>query len=298
MNAKRTLALLFPFTLAMGLQAQSDFEGVAGIRGSWLGYSTEAIRERLVSGGAFLDLDRRDTGGFHLSADHDTITFREGPTLNQDNILAGGRIYLPLGEGRGKVILQGDIQRVTFQEAGSAKQTANVSGVHLGYLSDIHPELAGFHLDLGFIQSRYDGGLRAEQWSPTLGFGVNGNLDWFTLGVDAITVKGPGAPQARTSAVRGSWTHFFLPGAALKPKSIYLTALGGERLYAADMGLGIVYTLGDYQTSRWSLGSTWGGLKGLGFTLEAGASRFESRTATATIPYTTRFAAASIHFTW
>lgn len=297
MNAVCITICLLTLSAGAGLCAQEESQGTIGLRGALMGYSDASSRERLTSGGVFLDLDQRDTGGLRLSVDRDAIRYRDSSELDQDSVLGGLRFYLPLG-GAGKLIFQGDFQRVGFQATGTAKQNVNVTGLHVGYLSDLHPEVARFHLDLGLIQSKYDGGLKAEQLSPTVGFGLNGNMDWFTLGLDAITVKQLGAEDIKTSAVRGSWSHYFVPGSPLKPKNIYLTGLGGERLFAADMDLALVYTLADYQTARWSLGSTWGGVKGFGFTLEAGGSRFENRSDAGTVAYTTQFVAASIHYTW
>jgi len=297
MNAVRNSICLLALGAGAGLCAQEESHGTIGVRGSFLSYSDASDRERLTSGGVFLDMDQRDMGGFRLALDRDAIRYRDSSELNQDSALGGLRLYLPLG-GAGKLIFQGDFQRVGFQVSGASKQNVDVTGFHVGYLSDIHPEVARFHLDMGLIQSKYDGGLKADQLSPTLGFGVNDNMDWFTLGLDAITVKQPGVDDIKTSAFRGSWSHYFIPGSPLKPKNIYLTGLGGDRLYAADMDLALVYTLADYQTARWSLGSTWGGVKGLGFTLEGGGSRFENRSDAGTVAYTTQFIAASIHYTW
>ncbi|MDP1833231.1 MAG: hypothetical protein Q8K67_14325 [Geothrix sp.] len=298
MKVMRRLVPLLLLPVGLGVQAQTESQGVVGVRGALLSYSDEAVRERLASGGFFLDLDDRESGGFRLALGRDAIRYRDASTMDQDTALVGGRLYIPLGAGQGKLVIQGDLGRVTFQEQGLAKQTATISGAHLGYLSDIHPEFARLWLDLGFIQSRYDGGLRAEQWSPTLGFGVNDNMDWFTLGADAITLKGTGGPEEQTTAFKASWTHYFVPGAGMKPRSIYLSGLAGERIYAADTDLAIIYTLGDYQTGRWAFGATWGGAKGAGFSLEAGSSRFEDRTTTPVTSYTTPFVAASIHYTW
>lgn len=298
MQALRRFVPLLLLSVGLGVQAQTESQSVVGVRGALLTYSDEAVRERLTSGGFFLDLDNRESGGFRLALGSDAIRYRDTSTLKQESALVGGRLYIPLGTGQGKLVIQGDLGRVAFQEQGLAKQTATLSGAHLGYLSDLHPEFARLWLDLGFIQSRYEGGLRVDQWSPTLGFGVNDNMDWFTLGADAITLKGTGGPKEQTAAFKASWTHYFMPGAGMKPRSIYLSALAGERVYAADPDLAIIYTLGDYQMGRWAVGATWGGAKGAGFSLEAGRSRFEDRTTTPPMSYTTPFVAASVHYTW
>lgn len=291
---------LFLLTLALPVAAQEDLHGVVGLRGTAVGYAQNAPRDRLVSYGAFIDLDQRSLFGVSLSFDHDILDYKTGFQTPQDNVAGGLRFYLPLGEGDGKLILRGEARHLAYDESATLNRVVNISGMHLGYLSDVHPELARFYADAGYIRSRYDWGLEVRQTSPTLGFGFRDNREWFSLGTDLIQLRGEALADGtnQTRSFTATWTHYPVQGQAWKPYSLFLSVMGGERVYGVDADSPVVFNFGDVQTGRGSLGLTWKRATGLGFSLEGGSSRFEIRSRTSVASYTNSYLSTSIHFSW
>jgi hypothetical protein len=172
-------------------------------------------------------------------------------------------------------------------------------GGHLGYLSDVDPLLARLYLDVAFNQTTYSGSHLVDQWTPTLGFGLNGNADWVSLSGSRIHLRptaslGASVQEATAHSWRVGWTHYFLPGAALKPATFGLSCQGGRRIYAVDADAGLMVNHGEPQTSSWMASVSWkAGAGAIGF--DGGRSRWEPAYHS---PYSSTFLTTTFKFSW
>jgi len=287
-------------TASLLAQSDSEFHGVAGVRATGLAYSPEAEQERLGSGGVFLDMDFKSHGGFKFSFDSTAIDYRTATRKQENQGSFSGRFYLPLEEVPGKLIFRVDGLRANYQEASGVTRNLRATGFHVGYLSDLNPVMASFYLDLGFTLSNYQTGLQVDQWTPTLGFGLNDNYDWISLSLDHTTLRSALVPdwkEPHTSYQLG-WSHFLKPGMALKPRSLRASLQLGEQVYGVDSEGGVANTLGHTQKGRWSVGLAWKGTSGVGFSLDGGQAQFKHSTTTVESVYVTNFLSTTLTFSW
>jgi hypothetical protein len=280
--------------------ATNDLHGTFGLRGTGVTYSSGAPRERFTSTGAFLDLDLRAWFGLTVGGDADRVRLLGRQEASpQTNGYGNLRIYLPLGEGGGKLILRADSHQLSYATQENPTVRAHMNGGHLGYLSNVEPLLARCFLDVAFHRSIYPGDFLVDQWTPSLGFGVNGNTDWFSLSGSYIRTRPPVSlggliPYDLARAWRGGWTHYFQPGFALKPATFGLYGQGGRRLYAVDPDAGLMVNHGDVQLGGGSAALSWRlGAWSLGF--EGGRSTWEPASL---VRYTSSYLTTTLKASW
>ncbi len=268
---------LFLTLAALTATAQTEPRGLVGLKATHVGYSATSPRDRFNSVGLFLDLDNLGSFGVGLGLDRDQTRRVGESAVPQTHTYGQVRFNLPLGEGAGKIIFRADGLRLQRQPSVGEAVTASTAGFHVGYLSHLDPLLARLFLDAAFHRTTQTTTLKVYQWTPTLGFGVNDNYDWFTLSATRITLRESLAstPTGPLTSYKAAWKHFFLPGPLLKPASLGLSIQGGRQKYAVDPEASYIVNHGDTQKGGWLASATWkSGAWTLG--LYGGASRWTS----------------------
>lgn len=160
------------------------------------------------------------------------------------------------------------------------------------------------YLDLGYAFSHYanDDGvtddLDVRQWTPTLGLGFNQAYDWVQLRAYVIDLSRSNriGDKRSTRALEAKWFHWFGIDAPLGLHSVFLSLLGGERLYAVDGDAHALYNIADLQTGAAALGAEWTLGRDSQLLLVGGYDRAETLTSNDTYHGSYLFAQLSHHW--
>lgn len=224
-------------------------------------YKKAPIRDSVSSIGAFAAAQYLEKGGVSIGATHtDLRRLLRLPVLRQDNYFLSGHVNYAPASLPGKLTFRMDAHHATNSDITNETNGVRVIAPQLSFIDSGKTR----YFDLGYARSRYGdsnigyGSLSVNQWTPTLGFGLNNGSDWVQLRVYDIRVSNPARAQnlSGTDALEGKWTHYLAPGNGM-PEQIQIGALVGKRIYAVDGDSAGLYNLADVQRGGISAGAQW-----------------------------------------
>lgn len=238
-------------------------------------YKSSIQRSRLTERGIAVTGDYLDLGGLSAAYSKTWIGMKNSaPSTNQDNYLISGRLHFRPDALPGRLTARLDGHRLENDDA--TRNTSNVSVVapQVSWLSND----SNLYIDLGYAKSRYQNNLHVNQYTPTIGFGLNGGSDWLQLRSYQIRGLNPARASGKssTSSIDAKWTHYFAPQSALVPASLSLGISAGEKIYAVDMDAQSVANLADLNKGAATLGLSWNVAKNAKVFALVGQSRFNN----------------------
>ena len=238
-------------------------------------YQSSTARERFQEVGAALNADYGDQGGLQLGASRTTVTMKSAPNTQQTNLLVSGHTHFKPQATPGRWSARLDLHRVTNNDQSNITDRVEVWAPQLGWQSA--DDLV--YVDLGFARSRYGSDMTVNQITPTVRFLFNDSYDSIQLRSYQVSGLNPllASGKSNTSAFEAKWTHFLKPGeSALKPSSVSVGLMGGERVYGVDMDSQSVANLPDIQTGVANIGANWKLTPATNLFVLLGQNRFRS----------------------
>ncbi len=296
---KGLLIMAGVITTAMSIQqmvfaADGDWEVKTDIQGLYGNYSGSLQRSSLSSGGLILSADYLDKGGFSLAANYTRLTFKVGNSINQQGYFANARYKLYFDALPGPLTLMMNGHFINNNDITGNTDNVKVVAPQISFLNYAKT----FYIDFGYAHSVYQNNLSVEQFTPTLGFGLNQGADWFQARGWFIKPSNRQRAQNKssTSATDVKWTHWFAPGSWHHLEKMQLNGLFGERIYAVDNDAAAVYNIADIQRGSLSLALQWRITESLHLMLIGGNERYLNNTIGNS--YNNRFAYIDISKSW
>jgi len=290
---------------AQSPEPQRWFLGV-DLQAMIMDYRGSTTRDRLTNAGVFVSADYLERAGVTFGFNRTTLadvaggsggngsggngsggsgaggsggsgSAGESGDIDQDNVFLSLRYTLTPDRLPGRLVLRLDGYDISNDDATGASAVTTVEP-RIAYSNYAGTFAAG----VGFARSEYGDGTSSdafeiEQWTPTLGFGLNERRDWLQL--RAYLINGNGAAGSAgaldTSAAELKWTHW-LTGRPLGLDNIRFGVLAGERLFAVDSDAGSVYNLTERQTGAYSVGAEWKAAENGRVLLLIGSERYEN----------------------
>ncbi len=238
-------------------------------------YSGSQQRDRLSERGIRLSADYLDQGGLTAGYTKTTVNMKNNATaINQNNMLISGRLNFLPDALPGRLTLRLDGHRINNNDATGDTSRVNVIAQQISWLAKDD----SLYLDLGYAYSHYQNQLQAYQYTPTVGFALNGGTEWVQLrgylieGLNPIRASG----KSSTAALETKWTHYFSPEPSLLPNSMTLGVTAGERIYTVDMSAQAVANLADLEKGSANLALSWDISRKVKFFVLAGQSRYSN----------------------
>jgi hypothetical protein len=212
--------------------------------------------------GAFVTVDYLEQSRLVAGFNATQLSFADGVTAtDQTGIYLSGRKALSPDWLPGRLSLRLDLHSVDNDSDGSGTDDVTVVAPMISFLNYDRT----LYVDLGYAESSYAAAassaadLSVEQWTPTIGFGLNEGYDWLQLRAYRIDFSSAERAQGETgtTALELKWTHWFRGRRPLGIDNLRIAVLGGERLYAVDHDAAGVYNLVDRQTGGVSVGAEW-----------------------------------------
>ena len=219
-------------------------------------YQDAQQRENLTESGVQVTGNYQELGGLALGYSTTRITMKnQAPATDQENLMLSGHLNFQPDAYSGRWTMRLDRYRITNNDTTGDTDRVDAVATQLSWLS----KDKSWYADLGLAHSGYQNNLSVDQYTPTVGFGLNQGADWIQLRSYQISGLNPlrASGKSSTSAGEAKWTHYFVPGAAWMPASASVGVMGGERIYAVDMDAQSVANLADINTGAVSLGLTW-----------------------------------------
>jgi hypothetical protein len=236
-------------------------------------YEGATNRQNLSEKGITLSSVYKEELGLTLGLSNTYINFEGGAYTDQNNILLSGNWkYIALSVP-GKWNARFDMHSIKNNDTSGNTDQVKTWAPQLSWTSNT----GALYLDLGYARSTYLNDLSVNQITPTVGFGLNDGYDWVQLRGYAISGLNPlrAVGKTGTSAVDVKWSHFFKPSrSGLKPSSVSVGLMTGEKLYAVDMDAQSVANIADIQTSGMNVAGNWSISKATKLMLLAGQSGF------------------------
>ena len=238
-------------------------------------YKDSLLRDKLTESGVTVSGEYLDKGGLVLGYGTTRVSMKNGAAaIDQSNLLLSGHLNFQPDETSGRWTARLDNYRINNNNTTGDTDAVRVVATQLSWLA----KDKSWYADLGLARSRYQNDLTVNQFTPTLGFGMNDGADWLQLRAYQISGLNPvrAAGKNNTSALEAKWTHYFAPGAAWMPRFASLGVMGGERIYAVDMDAQSVANLADISTGSATLGLGWTLTKNSRMFVLLGQSRFRN----------------------
>jgi len=231
-------------------------------------YSDSLARSKISDAGVTLAADYLDQGGVTVGYSNTRVNMKNALDINQNNVLVSGRLnYWPDSLG----------SRLTVRlDAHDASGNVNAVTAYAPQVSWLSSD-SSVYADIGYANSRYkNNSLRVQQFTPTVGFALNGGSDWLQVRSYLINGLTPAlaANKTSTQSLDVNWTHFLAPGSAFSPSSVTLGVSGGEKIFAVDMDAQMVANLADLGKGSASVAAAWDIAKNTKFTALLSHSRY------------------------
>jgi hypothetical protein len=234
-------------------------------------YSGSELRDDLFGAGLFVKADYLEQGGLSVGYNYQRVDFKaDNPDIIENTLFLSGRYnYYPgLLPGRVGLRLDGYLAQ---DKNRFTTQGQNNSNTITDDIFTFNPQVSflnltkTFYLDLGYAQSEYRSSdnavedLEVNQWTPTLGLGLNQGYDWIQVRAYFISLSESNRVIGKedTTAMELKWTRWFGSNALLGLENVQIGLLGGERLFAIDSDAAALYSVPDMQTGAYSLGGQW-----------------------------------------
>jgi hypothetical protein len=258
-------SLVFASAFASPLGAQDSVSAWAvqtDLQGLIYSYEDSAARDGLTNFGAFLHADYFERAGFTLGYNRTRLNAGRGLTdIDQDNFYLSGRFSMTPDTLPGRITLRLDGHDISNDDAIDGTDNVTAVAAQISYLNFAR----SFYWDIGYTRSTYadrtsgSSELEIDQFTPTVGIGLNDQRDWIQLRGYLIDASIPALAldQGSTSALELKWTHWPMNRGLLGLDNFRLSMLAGERLFAVDPDAGNLYNLSDLQTGSVSVGGEW-----------------------------------------
>lgn len=256
--AKSSVAVIALATLVSSGSsfAQGDWEWKADLQGSYGSYQGSTLRDDVSSVGALLGGDYLDSGGFTVGYNY-TVVRLKAPTddIKQNNLFLSGRLNFTPDALPGRLTGRLDVHFANNDDPTGNTDEVTVIAPQISFLSYDK----NLYLDLGYARSNYQNDLDLDQWTPTVGIGMNQGADWLQGRVYYIRSSNSARSQGKsqTTALEAKYTHYFGPNGPLALSNVQLGGLFGERIYAVDGDAGVLYNLADLQKGSLTFGGQW-----------------------------------------
>jgi len=252
LSAGLCLAAILGAALARAADEWTTTLGAQGVIGR---YTSAQQRDALSGYGLALSADYLEQGGFSLGLNHTTINSKASAAgIRQNALFASGRLHLTPDAMPGRFTLRLDMHAIDNNDATRNTDSVFALAPQVAYLSFDKRR----YYDLGYAHSTYQNSLLVNQFTPTVGFGLNEGADWLQLRGWFITPSNTSRAQGKnaTRALEAKWTHW--TGTNLAGiDNIKASIVAGERIYAVEGDAGNVANLSDIHRGGASLGAEW-----------------------------------------
>ncbi|MDP2832891.1 MAG: hypothetical protein Q8Q28_06285 [Pseudomonadota bacterium] len=276
--------------------ATGEWTSTLGAQGIYGSYSGALQRDSLTGYGLVFSSDYLERGGFSLGLNHSDVKAQAGVANTKQNALfASGRIHSTPDSLPGRLTWRLDLHAIDNDDATRNSDEVTAIAPQVSYLSFDKRR----YFDLGYARSSYQNDLSVNQWTPTLGFGLNDGADWLQLRGWFIDPSNTARAQGKgsTSAVEMKWTHWLGANRA-GIDNVKASLVAGERIYAVDGDAGSVANLSDIHRGGASLGAEWKLGKAASLLALIGQDRFRNASLTPVDDYTLNYAYLWLSSRW
>ncbi|MDQ6954834.1 MAG: hypothetical protein Q9M20_05265 [Mariprofundaceae bacterium] len=256
--------------------AEGDWQLNSNVQALYGNYNGSINRDSIINAGAMISADYLETSGFSLGANYTKLKFNVGSTLNQQAVYGSIHYNAYFDALPGPLTLRLDGHGINNNDTTGNTDNVSVIASQISFLNYAKT----FYADFGYARSNYQNNLYVDQFTPTLGFGLNDGSDW--LQARGYFIKPSNRLRAQnksnTSAIELKWTHWLAPDVWLGLEQIQLSGLAGERIYAVDGDAAAVYNLADIQQGSANLSLQWRLSKFMHVMLLAGNERYLDNT--------------------
>jgi len=235
--------------------AAGEWTSTLGAQAIYGSYSGADQRDALSGYGLLLSSDYLERGGYTLGLNRTDVKAKGGVADTKQNALfASGRTHFTLGKLPGRLTARLDLHFVDNDDATRNTDEVTAIAPQVSYLSFDKRR----YFELGYAHSSYKNNLSVNQWTPTVGIGLNDGADWLQLRGWLIDPSNPARAQGKdsTTALEMKWTHWLAANAA-RIDNVKVGLVAGERVYAVDGDAGSVANLADINRGGLSLGAEW-----------------------------------------
>jgi len=262
-----SLILLSHIALASPLYLNIAASATKGI------YVNSQLRSNFVENEVTISNEYLDDGGLLVGYGQTFVGMKDTSfNITQQHRFASGRINFWPDILEGRLTLRLDGHKINNNDFTSDTDGVIIGAPQISWLAND----TSLYIDLGYANSKYHNNLNVNQFTSTIGFGFNRNIDWIQLrsyqirGLNSARASG----KSSTSGLDAKWTHYFLTSASFIPSVVTMGAWVGERIYAVDMDSMSVANLADLGIASASLLLSWELRHWANFTVLAGKSRF------------------------
>ncbi|MGD8567973.1 MAG: hypothetical protein PVJ39_07785 [Gammaproteobacteria bacterium] len=283
-HGKNSLVVLYSSVLFFCLlhQARAD-DGDWRTKGTAQGYlqlySGSDEREGTYNIGGYFSGDYLDSTNISFGYNFTYVDFKNNAELSEHVFyLSGQRHFFP-DNLPGKITARLDIYagRDTLRyRSGSAPshrghRTTTVTGSStIEETTDIsvyQPQLSfinyskTLYADIGYAHSEYNNSptIKANQLTPTLGFGWNDSYDWLQLRGYLISVDNADTAydDDQFNSLEMTYTHWFVDKGGPQMELVRFSVLAGKRVLAVDPDAAAIYATADTQTGSFTASVQW-----------------------------------------
>ncbi len=245
-------------------------------------YSGSDQRNDLVSASFILNADYLDNFSFALAYNSSSINFKDlgvGEFKIKQDAFAGQLQYHFFSDSLGgKLTAQIVAHSISNDDTTTLTDEVTIYSPKLAYLN-FDKDL---YLDFEYVNSSYpnNGNLSIQQYSPTIGLGLNNNTDWLRFKAYLIQSSDKNLSQGvdSLSSVDIKWSHWLSSNAFMSINNFFIDTLIGKRIYAVDNDAFSVYNLADIQLGSVSLGAGWKSGEDLDITFIVGTEKYVNNT--------------------
>ncbi len=235
-------------------------------------YSGSQQRDKISEVGLMISGDYLEQGGVTVGYSNTQVNMKTTSAIKQDNYVVSGRMnYFP-DALTGRLTLRLDGYTVNNNDATGNTSNVTAYAPQISWLSSD----GMLYADLGYAKSRYQNQLNASQFTPTIGFALNGGADWVQIRSYLISGLNPvrAANKSSTTALDANWTHYFAPESTFAPSTMSLGVSMGEKIYAVDMDAQSVSNLADLSKGGATVGLGWNIAKDTKLFVLAGQTKY------------------------
>ncbi|MBF0273107.1 MAG: hypothetical protein HQL98_13740 [Magnetococcales bacterium] len=270
---------------------------------TFLPYDGKTTRDEARDYGVTFDAERPERYGITLALSHMRLEMQSGlPALDQDTGFVSGRVHVTSSWLPGRLTMRMDGYYSSSNDATHETDDVGTIALQMSYLNTSR---SGY-VDLGYAASGYgdsrigNGDLTVQQWTPTLGFALNGGTEWVQARWYDIRVSNPrrAMQHSGTDAVELKWTHYFPSGNGWLPGSTQLGALLGQRIYGVDGDTAVLFNLADTQQGGVMTGAQWQLGSHVDWLLNAGMDRYTTQVTGPTTHYTASHLFTGVTLHW
>jgi hypothetical protein len=208
-----------------------------------------------------LNAERLNQGGFSVGLQSTHIDMQPlvpKATQDQNNWLLSGYVYAPSPSLSGRFKWQLDVHRVLNDALQGNSDGVTAVVPQLSWVSFDRP----LTFDLSYAQSRYPNTRTIHQISPSVGFGLNNNQNWFQIRGYLIHNLEPGVSMGMTSSHATDFRliQLFQSPSPWVPQSVTLGLERGKKIYFVDAVTQTVHNVpmrndgGESIAAIWNLG--------------------------------------------